>query len=175
MKQQGKKDTVEKGVEKKGKFAEKTQAVERPSGAKKLPAMKNSAAKVKVTEKPVIAEKPKTAVNSAALTKPKATPLGIQKKYIESRNICEVTFRLPGEASLRADKVTVVGDFNNWEKEATPLEKQKNGDFTTILELDAGKEYRFRYLIDGQRWENDWHADKYVKSLYDVEDSVVCA
>jgi 1,4-alpha-glucan branching enzyme len=82
---------------------------------------------------------------------------------------------LPGEASLKADKVTVVGDFNNWEKEATPLEKQKNGDFTTILELDAGKEYRFRYLIDGQRWENDWNADKYVKSLYDVEDSVVCA
>jgi hypothetical protein len=36
MKQQGKKDTVEKGVEKKGKFAEKTLAVERPLGAKKL-------------------------------------------------------------------------------------------------------------------------------------------
>ncbi|MDH4230972.1 MAG: isoamylase early set domain-containing protein [Nitrospirota bacterium] len=175
MKQQGKKDTVEKGAEKKGKSAEKTQAVERPLGAKKLPALKSSAAKVKVTEKPVIAEKSKTAVNSVALAIPKASPLGIQKKYIESRNICEVTFRLPGEASLKADKVTVVGDFNNWEKEATPLEKQKNGDFTTIIELDAGKEYRFRYLIDGQRWENDWNADKYVKSLYDVEDSVVCA
>jgi hypothetical protein len=40
MKQQGKKDTVEKGVEKKGKFAEKTQAVERPLGTNKLPAMK---------------------------------------------------------------------------------------------------------------------------------------
>ena len=175
MKQQGKKNTLEKNVEKKEKFAEKTQAIERPLGAKKLPAIKNIAAKVKVTEKPVIAKKPKTAVNSAALAKPKVKPLGIQKKYIESRNICEVTFRLPGEASLNADKVTVVGDFNNWEKEATLLEKQKNGDFTTMLELDAGKEYRFRYLIDGQRWENDWHADKYVKSPYDVEDSVVCA
>ncbi len=137
--------------------------------------MKSITAKVRVTKQPVITEKPEAAVNSATLAKPKAKPLGIQKRYVESRNICEVTFRLPGEASLKARKVTVVGDFNNWEKEATPLKRQENGDFTTILELDAGKEYRFRYLIDGQRWENDWYADKYVKSPYDVEDSVVCA
>ncbi len=175
MKQQGKKDTVEKDRENTGKCAEKTQAAEKPIGAKKLAAMKKITAKVKVTEKPVIAAKPKMAVKSTTLAKPNAKSLGIQKTYIESRNSYEVTFRLPGGASLKADKVTVVGDFNNWEKEATPLEKQKNGDFTTIVELDAGKEYRFRYLIDDQRWENDWHADKYVKSPYDVEDSVVCA
>ena len=175
MKQQNKKDTVEKEAEKKTKFAKNTQAIEKPLGAEKLSATKTIAAKVKVTEKSVIAKKRKTAVDSATMVKSKSMPPGIQKKYIESRNMCEVTFRLPGEASLKANKVTVVGDFNNWEKDATHLEKQKNGDFTTILELDAGKEYRFRYLIDGQRWENDWHADKYVKSPYDVEDSVVCA
>ncbi len=36
MKQQGKKDTVEKDREKIGKCAEKTQAAEKPTGAKKL-------------------------------------------------------------------------------------------------------------------------------------------
>jgi 1,4-alpha-glucan branching enzyme len=55
------------------------------------------------------------------------------------------------------------------------MEKREDGDFTATVEVAAGKEYRFRYLIDGQRWENDWHADKYVKGPYGAEDSVVCA
>jgi len=50
----------------------------------------------------------------------------------------------------------------------------KEADWRLLLKLAAGREYRFRYLIDGQRWENDWHADKYLKSPYGVEDSVVC-
>jgi 1,4-alpha-glucan branching enzyme len=70
--------------------------------------------------------------------------------------------------------VTIVGDFNNWDKEATPMKKLKNGDFTITLGLASGREYRFRYLIDGKIWENDWCADKYVKNPYGAEDSVVC-
>ncbi len=31
----------------------------------------------------------------------------------------------------------------------------KNGDFSATLSLEAGKSYRFRYLLDGKRWEND--------------------
>jgi len=30
------------------------------------------------------------------------------------------------------------------------------------LELEAGKEFEFRFVIDGARWENAWNADKYV-------------
>jgi hypothetical protein len=170
-----KKNIVEGTVKNKGKIAERTQAIEKPLGAEKLRTMKKNVEKVRITKDPVVTEKPDADGYSAPPARPQAKHLGIRKKYIASRNICEVTFRLPSEASLKARKVTVVGDFNNWEKDATPLEKQENGDFTATLELDAGKEYRFRYLIDGQRWENDWHADKYVKSPYDVEDSVVCA
>ena len=44
----------------------------------------------------------------------------------------------------------------------------------TTLELKPGREYQFRYLIDGRQWENDWHADKYVQSpIGDSENSVV--
>lgn len=175
MKKQDKKNMVKETGENKGKITEKTQKVEKPLRAEKLLAKETFAEKARAAEKPVVTKRPKTAANSATCENPKAEPPGIKKKYIESRNICEVIFRLPSEASLGARKVTVVGDFNNWEREATPLTKQENGDFIIALELDAGKEYRFRYLIDGRRWENDWHADKYVKSPYDAEDSVVCA
>ena len=175
MKKQDKKNMVKETVENKEKITERTQAVVTPLRAERLLAKKTFAEKAGAAEKPAVSERPKTSANSATCGDPKAEPPGIKKKYMESRNICEVTFRLPSEASRGARKVTVVGDFNNWEKEATPLTKQEDGDFIIALELDAGKEYRFRYLIDGQRWENDWHADKYVKGLYDVEDSVVCA
>ncbi len=89
--------------------------------------------------------------------------------------MCRATFRLSREAAPKAWEIAIVGDFNNWDKEATLLVKLENGDFTITLELDPGKEYRFRYLIDDKTWENDWRAGKYVKNPYGVEDSVVCA
>jgi hypothetical protein len=54
------------------------------------------------------------------------------------------------------------------------MKKSRNGDYTIKLELEPGREYQFRYLIDNCVWENDWHADKYVKNPYgDSENSVV--
>ncbi|MDA8240621.1 MAG: isoamylase early set domain-containing protein [Nitrospiraceae bacterium] len=100
-------------------------------------------------------------------------PMGIKKESVKPGNRSRVTFRLPSQAAPKARKVTIVGDFNNWNQEATPLRKMEGGDFMVTLELASGKEYRFRYLIDGKRWENDWHADKYVKSPFGVDDSVV--
>jgi hypothetical protein len=54
------------------------------------------------------------------------------------------------------------------------MQRIKNGGYTVVLELELGREYQFRYLIDEHRWENDWNADKYVKSPYgDTDNSVV--
>ncbi len=39
--------------------------------------------------------------------------------------------------------------------------------------LDAGRAYRFRYLLDGQRWDNDWAADAYEPNDFGGDDSVV--
>jgi hypothetical protein len=175
MKKKCTKNAMKETGETNGGIAKKTQPTGKPLRADKLSLKKTIAENATVPDKPAVTEKTKTAASSAIKGKYRAEPLGIKKKFIEERNICEVTFRFPREASLYVRKVTVVGDFNNWDKETNPLEKQDNGDFTTTLQLDAGKEYRFRYLIDSHRWENDWHADKYVKSPYDVDDSVVCA
>ena len=102
------------------------------------------------------------------------TSAGIKKEYLKSRNVCKVTFRLPKIAAVAAKSVHIVGDFNDWSIYANPMKRLKNGDYTIKLELEPAREYQFRYLIDEYRWENDWNADKYVKSPYgDSDNSVV--
>ena len=41
------------------------------------------------------------------------------------------------------------------------------------VDLEAGQAYRFRYLLDGQRWDNDWAADAYQPNDFGGDDSVV--
>jgi hypothetical protein len=40
-------------------------------------------------------------------------------------------------------------------------------------QLEAGRRYGFRYLVDGEQWLNDRHADDYVENAYGSDDSVV--
>ena len=100
--------------------------------------------------------------------------MSIKKQYLKTKAICKVTFRLPKEAVNSAQKVNIVGDFNNWDNNATEMKRLKNNSYTVTLDLEKGHEYQYRYLIDGVKWENDWDADKYVTSqIADCENSVV--
>lgn len=97
----------------------------------------------------------------------------IAKKFLKSKPVCKATFSLPAEAVQGAKKVVLVGDFNDWDTATgIKMKKQKNV-FKTTVELETGKEYEFRYLLDGETWENDWAADKYVATPFGVENSVV--
>jgi hypothetical protein len=54
------------------------------------------------------------------------------------------------------------------------MKKLKSGAFTTTLDLEPGREYQFRYLLDEKIWGNDIDADKSVSSLYgDRKNSVI--
>jgi len=98
----------------------------------------------------------------------------LKKSYSRNRKTCKVTFTLPPEAAAGASTVTLAGDFNNWDKVVLPLKRAADGSWETTISLDAGKEYLFRYLLDGQKWENDWNADKYVPSPFgDSDNSVI--
>ena len=133
----------------------------------------------KAEKKKPKARKTKTAAKKSTRKKvaPKEVPpisLGIKKNYLKRREVCKVTFRLPRIAATDAKSVCIVGEFNDWNIYANPMRKLKNGDYTITLELEPGREFQFRYLIDETRWENDWNADKYVKSPFgDSENSVV--
>ncbi len=100
----------------------------------------------------------------------------IKKQFLKTKPVCKATFTLPVEAAPGAESVAIIGDFNNWnEAEGIPMKKQKNGLFKAVVELETGKEYQFRYLIDGATWENDWEADDYAPTPYGVDNSVVSA
>lgn len=100
--------------------------------------------------------------------------MSLKKKYLKTKPICKVSFSLPKDAAKMANKVYIVGEFNDWDIAANPMKKLKNGSFTSTIDLPAGKEYQFRYLIDGEKWENDWYADRYVPTGFgDADNSVV--
>lgn len=83
-----------------------------------------------------------------------------------------VTFELP--ASFWATQVHLVGDFNDWDQASHPLTQRRTDEVWEItLELDAGREYQFRYLMDGREWCNDDHADGYTPNPHGGDNSVV--
>ncbi len=56
-----------------------------------------------------------------------------------------------------ANTVAVVGNFNEWDADATPMKKNRSGVWKADLVLDEGN-YEFRYLVNGQEWRNDEEA-----------------
>ena len=99
----------------------------------------------------------------------------IKKQFLKSKPVCKATFTFPAEAAPEAKSVALVGDFNNWNTEKAVNMKKQKDVFKAVVELETGKEYQFRYLIDGQAWENDWEADAYVSTPFGVDNSVVSA
>jgi 1,4-alpha-glucan branching enzyme len=99
--------------------------------------------------------------------------MSIQKKYLKTKPICKVTFKLSKKEAQDARTVHIVGGFNNWDKKQTPMKKQKNGSFALTLDLAVKQEYPFRYLIDERLWINDPTADKYVHSGFPGTDNAV--
>ena len=96
----------------------------------------------------------------------------LKKSYSKTGKKCRVTFKLPAEVT--ADMAELVGEFNDWKVNgSSAMKKLKDGSFSATLSLDAGTSYRFRYLLDGERWENDWEADAYLPNQYGEDDSVV--
>jgi len=96
----------------------------------------------------------------------------IYKEPLPDGQHVRVTFELP--SSLWAEKVTLVGDFNEWDTSKDELRQTgTNGNWHISLILPTGGEYHFRYLVNGRDWQNDWHADKYAPNRWGSDNSVV--
>lgn len=95
----------------------------------------------------------------------------LKKDYSPNGATCTVTFILPREADARS--AYVVGDFNNWLKDATPMSRNEDGTWIAAVTLEAGHEYQYRYFINGTTWYNDPQADRYMAHPYGGENSVV--
>jgi hypothetical protein len=83
----------------------------------------------------------------------------------------DVTFRVP--AAVGAHSAHVCGEFNDWSTTADPMNRLDDGGFELVRAVPVGRRWRFRYLLDGNRWENDWAADDYMSNAFGDHDSVV--
>ena len=99
--------------------------------------------------------------------------MSMVKKYLKTKSICKVRFKVEKEVSANTKTVHLVGDFNDWSVEATPMTKYKNGSYATEIALNTNKEYQFKYLINGENWINDLNSDKFLANEFQGENSVV--
>ena len=95
----------------------------------------------------------------------------ITKTPAKRGNTTKVTFEVPSD--MAGQQVHLCGDFNDWSTDATPMTKRKDGRFTCTVTLEQGQAYAYRYLVDGERWENDGQADEYVDNNHGSKNSVV--
>ena len=100
--------------------------------------------------------------------------MSISKRYYKTKPVCTVTFRLDKSAASAADSACVLGEFNDWAPGAVPMQKLKDGTFKASVDLEPGREYAFRYLLDESTWQNDAEADAYAPTpFHDAENSVI--
>lgn len=96
----------------------------------------------------------------------------ILKQQAKKKGTVRVTFELP--SNMWAERVNLVGEFNDWDTTANPMTRSRSdANWKASLDLEAGKRYRFRYLVDGKEWLNDWHADDHVENPYGSYDSII--
>jgi 1,4-alpha-glucan branching enzyme len=92
-------------------------------------------------------------------------------KSRKAKGRASVTFTL--DPRVGAQTAAVCGEWNDWSASADVMRRDAEGGFSLIVDLEAGRAYRFRYLLDDQRWENDWAADAYLPNSFGGDDSVV--
>ncbi|MCS7262719.1 MAG: isoamylase early set domain-containing protein [Aquificaceae bacterium] len=92
----------------------------------------------------------------------------LTKSCQNGKDVCVITFYVE---KPEAKQVELVGEWNDWKPEA--MKRKKDGTFWITKWLKKGRAYRFKYLIDGQFWENDMSADQQVPNPFGTTDSLI--
>ncbi|HVM43331.1 MAG TPA: isoamylase early set domain-containing protein [Gemmatimonadales bacterium] len=93
----------------------------------------------------------------------------ITKQRAPRNHHTRVTFALQ---QPDARTISIAGDFTDWQA-SKEMRRSGEGLWRVSVELPSGREYGFRYLVNGERWINDPAADKYVPNPFGSENSVV--
>ena len=81
-----------------------------------------------------------------------------------------MVFSLPAET--RAERVALCGEFNDWSVESIILARGDDRAWRVIVPLTPGT-YRYKFLLDGETWENGPDADRLEENAYGTLDSVI--
>jgi predicted flap endonuclease-1-like 5' DNA nuclease len=86
----------------------------------------------------------------------------MKKELVKNQAAYNVTFNYNVVPEHPVQSVIVLGDFNEWSLEdGYELKRTKSGDFEGKYKIPAGRDYHFRYLVNGNRWANEKDADRY--------------
>jgi 1,4-alpha-glucan branching enzyme len=72
---------------------------------------------------------------------------GKADRYSAKNNLKPINFAL---IAPHARHVSLLGDFNNWSPNASPMKRQPDGGWTTQIPLKHGH-HRYLFLVDGVR------------------------
>jgi 1,4-alpha-glucan branching enzyme len=70
-----------------------------------------------------------------------------------------------------ATTVALVGEFNGWSTDAAMM-TPAGDEFEITIQLEPGRSYRYKFLVNGHAWEDDPAADGYVDNDFGGTDSV---
>ena len=99
--------------------------------------------------------------------------MSLKKHFDGKKSNCKVTFTVNENITNSQNHIHLAGDFNNWDQENIPMKKVKNGNYTATVELEKGKAYQFKYLVEGMGWLNEKEADLQVLNEFQTENSVI--
>ena len=94
----------------------------------------------------------------------------IKKRKLSNGKV-RVTFTTPALEGV--GQLYLVGEFNEWNETATPMEHLEDGSWSVALTLENNREYQYRYLANGNTWFNDREADSYTRNNFGSDNSVV--
>ena len=76
-------------------------------------------------------------------------------------------------AHPEAQSVTVAGDFNDWDAEATPLrDTDGDGVWTGLIALRPGM-HKYMFVVNGEQWVTDPEAERYVDDGFGNRNAVI--
>jgi 1,4-alpha-glucan branching enzyme len=70
-----------------------------------------------------------------------------------------------------ANDVFLAGDFNNWDPETLPMEKDDDGVWKRTLKLDPNL-YEYKFIIDGE-WKIDLQNSQTCPNCFGTENNVL--
>ena len=107
---------------------------------------------VKAAKKKTVKKKTKKAHAKTVSVKNSRVKGTIERSLSKKKNVLkEVEFSFYAPLS---QSVHVAGSFNDWDPSKLFLKKNKEGNWSGKTKLGTGQ-YEYKFLIDGQWWEND--------------------
>jgi hypothetical protein len=71
-----------------------------------------------------------------------------------------------------ASRVNIVGDFNDWDSEASPLQRMEQGVWTITIPLAPGR-YQYTFVVDGTSWVADPGAPRTLEDDFGRPNSII--